>query len=1387
MNQSPDTPAIASRTQKTFSALARLLLWGVSTVVGLFALTLGLLHFWIVPRAAEWRPELERWATEAVGVPVTIGHIHAQSRDEPGANASLRWRLVPVLVFSDVRLADRQGRQALHLAQVRAAISVTSLWRLGFEQLLIDAPELDVRRSADGRIEVAGIDFSGPQSQDSRAADWFFSQSEFVIRQGTVRWTDELRGQAPLLLTGLDFVSRNGLREHRLRLDATPPPAWGQRLSLMAELREPLLDLRSPEPGQQPWYNWSGQLYADLPQASVERLKAYADLSEWGIDVRSGRGRMRAWSDLERGRITAVTADLALADVDVRLAPQLPELALQSVQGRVSASWNDAGFTLATEPLGFRTRDGREWPASRLRIRHDKGPSGGTSVTELTGERVDLAALSALAASVPLPDTARQWMGSLRPAGQLLDLNARWEAPTPAPDAPADAPAPAPTAYSARGRAVDLALAGAPSGRMSSSGDYPLPGRPGLSGAAAEFELDQNGGRVQLDILQGSLELPGVFEEAVIPLNRLQAQMRWALQGERIDVWLDPFVLDNADAAGTAKAHWHTADPARSRGASRFPGVLDLQATLTRADATRVHRYMPLTTGEDARRYVREAVKGGHSDKVDFRVRGDLWDVPFGEPGTDGEFRIAARLHGVDFDYVPAFLRDSGDKPWPALQGVDGQLLLLGNDLWLSGLQGGIDGLPRVRVSEGDVRIPDLASDDPVLTVGLRTEGAAAETLDYVRRSPVDSLLSGALARASASGNAALDLRLALPLSRLRETTVQGQVQLAGTDLRITPESPMLEASRGSVHFTEKGFRLQDTRARIYGGEASVEGGMVEDARGPSRIEFRANGQVTAEGLRDGGLGFVSRLFGHASGATAYTARLGFRGGAPEISVSSSLQGMALSLPAPLSKPADASLPLRYDNAVASTANGPDGEQARTDRLAVDIGPAAQPLLTLQYERDVTATEPRVLRGSIGLGLPAGEGAPLPAQGVLVNARLGRVDADAWQSVLQPESGTDAAPIAGAAEGDNSYLPTRLKARADELVVGRRSFRNVLLDGEREDSLWRANVQAAELDGHIEYRQTGAGSVFARLSRLDLPRSAAEDVEQLLQQPTSAPALDIVVEDLVISGRKLGLVSVQAENRGSGKDREWLLKRLNVRVPEARLLASGRWGVATEGTGGPNVARLDFRLDIDDAGQLLARFGRAGLVRGGRGSIEGVIGWNGSPFSPDYPSLNGELSASVERGQFLKVEPGAAKLLGVLNLQALPRRLTLDFRDVFSDGFTFDFIRGDAKVRQGVATTNNLQMKGINAAVLMEGSADIVREQQDLNVVVVPDLNAGTASLIATAINPAIGLGTFLAQFLLRAPLESATTQQFHISGSWADPKVEKLDKVPLTPAAPMQ
>jgi uncharacterized protein (TIGR02099 family) len=1390
MHTSPAPIASFPRGLKTLSIVTRVLLWLVLAAWSLFALSWAALQLWIVPGIGEWRPDLERWASQAVGVPVTVGAIVALPRaaGASGLSAYLP-AFIPAFELRDVRLHDAQGRAALQLPLVRASVSVGSLWRLSVEQLVIERPVLDVRRTAAGRIEVAGLDFSGDDSGNNNAADWFFDQPEFVIQGGEVRWTDELRQQPMLALHALDLVVRNTARSHKLRLDATPPPEWGQRFSLRGVAREPLLRLAGPAavPGQ-PWLRWDGQLYADFPQVDVTRLHAHADLSRWSVAVQSGAGSLRAWADLARGEIVAITADLDLQAVDAQLGPELAPLRLETLSGRVDAQWNDKSLALSGDALQFRTREGETWPGGQLRFKQVAGAPNQPASLAFTADRLDLGALGALASRLPLPSATRELLASLQPAGQVSDLSLNWQRqPAGHPLADGDLRRPADGSngrYRAKGRVVGLALASEPHEKPSSATAGLFPGRPGIAGATVDFDLNEQGGRARLSVAQGKLELPGVFEDPMLALDSLEADAIWRVQGERVEVALDRLRLANADVEGSGQLRWHTSDPAQSGSRSRFPGVLDLSATLNRARADQVHRYLPLSVGPQARRYVREAVQGGQASQVDFRVNGDLWEMPFNAPGASGEFRIAAQLQGLDFAYVPSYLQTEGDTPWPALQGVRGELVLERTSLKLSGVQGGLRGAPNLRLSEATIDLGDLAHSTTV-TVSARAQGPADEVLGFVRNSPVNFFTGQALERARISGIAGVQFGLRLPLENLEATRVTGSVTLADNDVRITPEAPLLARTQGSLRFSEEGFQVDGAQAQLYGGPVRFSGGLrPASGGGAPRIAFQGQGTVSAAGLAQAELGFVSRLFEQASGSAPYTAELAFRGGVPELQITSNLQGMAIRLPAPLGKGAEASLPLLFESAVLTEVDG----LAHADRLRVQIGPAALALVDLHYERDVTGAQARVLRGSIAVGLDATESAPLPVAGVLANLRLGQIDLDVWQRAFEQaqgpsvNAGTSGATAVSAAAltTTQGYLPTTLAVRADRLTVSGRTFNGVVLGGSRVGTLWRANVDALELNGYGEWRQPGAGgagSVYARLVRLQLPPSAATEVEQLLQQPSSVPALDIAVNNLTLGDRRLGRVEVQAVNRGgAGRASVWQLIRLQATLPEAQLSATGNWAADPQASGpnAPRKAALDFTLEVADAGALLNRFDRPGTVREGKGSIVGQLAWLGSPLALDYPSLSGQLKADFERGQFLKVEPGAAKLLGVLSLQALPRRLALDFRDVFSQGFSFDFVRGDARIERGVVFTNNLQMKGVNAAVLMEGSANIARETQDLKVVVVPELNAGTASLIATVINPAIGLGTFLAQFLLRQPLQAAATQQFQITGSWGDPQVEK-------------
>ncbi|TFZ06854.1 TIGR02099 family protein [Ramlibacter henchirensis] len=1352
-----DSPPLPSGPLKLYAAVANGLLWLLAAAWLLLALAWGAVHGWIVPRIGDFRPVLETRATQLLGVPVRIGAISARSEG-----------LVPSFQLESVVLLDPQGREALSLPRVVASLSPRSLLHLGFDQLYIDSPVLDVRRSAQGRLVVAGLELAQGQEDDGRMADWFFRQREFVIRGGTVRWTDEMLAAPPLQLEQVDFVVRNTSRRHAIRLDATPPPAWGDRFTVQAAFRQPFL---SAHPGR--WQDWDGQLHADFHRVDLGELRKHTRL---GFEVHGGHGAVRAWVDVADGKVTGAVADLAAAGVSTTLRNGLAPLALATVSGRLGGRLLPGGLEVEARELQFTTAEGQRWPAGNVFFTFTEPDGRREGAGELRADRVDLGALGQVASALPLGEATHAALARHAPRGIVENLIAKWQGPLPSP-----------ARYQARGRVTGLQIAAVPA---SVEDGHATGALPGVRNASLDFDLNEAGGKARLSLNAGELELPGVFQEPVLAFDRLSGDLQWQLAGERITVNVANLRFANADAQGEGQASWRTGD----QPAHRYPGVLDLQASLLRAKGARVWRYLPLGVPQDARDYVREAVQQGDVADARFRVRGDLKDFPF--PQRQGDFLVTAQVRNATYAFAPRSVT-RGPLQWPALSQLSARLVFDRTSLRIEDAQGRLTGAPNLRV-KASAQIPDLSQ----AVVGLDGEirGPLAEALGVVQRSPISALMNDTLARSTANGNTEVKLGLELPIEQIQRSRVQGTVTLAGNDVQITPDSPPLQRARGSVLFSERGFQLVGTQARALGGDMRIEGGSRPGGAEPS-VVLRAQGTATAEGLRQAReLGFVSRLAKHATGASSYSAVLSFRRGTPEVQVTSSLQGLALSLPAPLSKPAEAAMPLRYENVLlAADASGP-----MHDQLSVDIGRVA----SVTYVRDVSGAEPKVLRGSIAIGLAQGESASLPDQGVTANVRLGSTNVDAWEQVFEggapataaapasaPAAAAPARPASAAAA--LGYLPTTIALRAKELTVEGRTLHNLVVGGSRDGLLWRGNVDADELNGYVEYRQpagSGAGRVHARLARLSIAASTANAVETLLdEQPASMPALDVVVEDFELRGRKLGRLEIDAVNRGGaavvreGGIREWRLNKLALITPEGTFSATGNWAAVDAQAappGGPRPPRtpperrrtvMNFRLDIGDAGQLLTRVGMKDVVRRGQGRMEGQVAWLGSPLAFDYPSMQGFFHVDVQAGQFLKADPGLAKLLGVLSLQSLPRRLALDFRDVFSQGFAFDFVRGDITIQNGVAATNNLQMKGVNAAVLMEGKADIARETQDLRVVVVPEINAGTASLVAAVINPAIGLGTFLAQVFLREPLARAATQQFQIEGTWADPRVTKL------------
>lgn len=1334
----------------------------------LFLLLWGALYGIILPRVASWKPEVESFATQALGLTVKIGDMAAPATG---------W--VPALHLQDVELQDAQGRLVLRLPRVSAALSPQSLLALEprFEQLLVIGAALEVRRDAAGRIHVAGLDLDtegrDPQQPAASArfdaAEWLLRQGEFAIRGAKLRWVDEQRQAPPVELSDVDFVLRNSLRRHAFRIDATPPAALGERWTLRGRFRQGLFEARTD------WRTWSGEVYAHVPSADVDGWQPFVDIPP---ELRSGLGAARVWLDVDRGRLRGATADVALRDVRLRWPGVSQDLAFDRVDGRIVARQELQALTLGLERLGFTTAQGLEWPASdmKLVLRHhpvalltsDNDIIGG----EFSAARLDLGLMASVASRLPLGSTVQDWVRQLAPRGRVEALQARWEGALAHP-----------RRYHLSGTLAQLELEpGVPQTLALSGATAPgtapgsrlHPGRPGVAGATVTIDATEEGGRADWSMDGGRIVLPGVFEDPVLPIEASKARLAWqwkppGANGRELSVQLVGASAKTPELQGKVQATWRTVWGAAGPEA----GSLDLNATVSEARAESLARYLPLTVPADARSYVRKAVTAGRLQDVAFRFRGPLT--------APAEFRITGRWRDGQLHYVPG---DGEVTGWPEATRVDTRLRYEGQRLEFSELRGRLLGTELARASG---RI-DFAAPTVPLTLDVQTRGPAYDLIRYVQATPLHAATDRVLAEASASGSAQATVRLELPLAGPSEALrVRGAVQLAGNDLRWGPGVPVLTSAKGRLEFTERSFSLASVTGQVLGGDVSVEGGRTP--AGALRVALQ--GQVSASALRAAPefqalLPITQRL----SGQAPY--RLQFAAGPEPLqwTLSSSMAGMGIDLPPPFDKRAEgswAAVPLRIQ--VQTVA----GNHEQWD---VFVGNRAQ----ARAVRERVGEEARWLRAAVAVG--AAEIPVLPASGLEVFAEVGTLSLDGWKAVadtLLPPARTaglsggraprSAGQASARAEEDFFRRPVvRLQAGAVQMA-GRSlqqvkaRIRAVEAPGE---SGWQADIESRELTGRIDWWPGSADGrqsrLRARLSRLtvdagglegsDAPAPAASAQTPGTAEPTW-PALDITAAAFELRGRKLGSLAIEAQVRDGG--RAWELRRFSLDHPDAALMASGLWRLpsATQA----HRTQLDFQLQLRDAGALFSHLGYADALRGGRGQIRGAVEWTGTPLSPTIRTMAGRIRLDGREGQFLKADPGAARLLGVLSLQSLPRRLVLDFRDVFQEGFPFDSLEGDVTVASGVASTRNLRMRGLQAAVLMEGTADLLHETQNLHVLVIPEINAGTASLAYAAVNPVLGLGTFLAQLFLRRPLMAANTREFNITGTWTDPKVERLER----------
>jgi uncharacterized protein (TIGR02099 family) len=850
-------------------------------------------------------------------------------------------------------------------------------------------------------------------------------------------------------------------------------------------------------------------------------------------------------------------------------------------------------------------------------------------------------------------------------------------------------------------------------------------GVPGVAGLSGSLEATLDKGQLSFSSHDAAVELPGILPQPNVALDSFAGELEWRRDGGGgYVVTASSISFANEHLSGNLFGAWS--------GRGEGPGRLELSAILGRADASAVERYLPHggIMGEAARKWVAAAVVAGEASDVRVRVSGELRDFPFTDPST-GEFRITAHVEKGVLDYAPG---------WPRIEDIAAELTFERDGMEVVARGGSILG---ARLADVRVRVPSFKpagkERSARVLVSGRAEGPTAEFLKYVEAAPLlREATGGFTADMRAEGGGKLRLKLELPIAELDRTEVSGDYDFAANKIAVLPQLPPIEDARGRVTFTANGFSLNGVRGRLLGGALSLQGG-AQKRRG---VDITARGEADFAATREL---FDHPLRSHLSGSFPYAVSVQAKAGRPRVVLRSSLGGLESTLPAPLAKSAGETLPLRIE--LVPT---PKGER---DRILVTLGKLARAEVSRRRQGETM----EVQRTAVWLSPAPDQAIRLPERpGTLVYGALPAFDLDRWLPLFS-----------GGGESSETIALDLKLATLD--AFGRR-FGNVALRASAEPAGWSANLSADELAGDVSYQTKPEPRVIARLARFAVPADTPGAKPQPAQgKAGDLPALDLVADEFTFRGKELGRVELVARRDGD----DWRVENASMSNPDATLTGRGVWRAATSRTA------VEFDLHAADVGEFLGRVGHADLVKGGRARLQGALDWQGDPATLDFPSLAGTLELHAEEGQFLEIEPGLGKLVSLMSLQALPRRVTLDFRDVFSKGFQFDRISSAAQVEKGVIQLKEFRMRGSAADVEMTGAADVARETQDLRVRVVPSLG-DTAALGLTLVNPVAGIAAAVVQRLLKNPLGQIFSYDYAITGSWSDPRVAKIEPAQL-------
>ncbi len=853
---------------------------------------------------------------------------------------------------------------------------------------------------------------------------------------------------------------------------------------------------------------------------------------------------------------------------------------------------------------------------------------------------------------------------------------------------------------------------------------------PGVKGLSGAMRGNEQSGAVKFATSSAQLEWEPMFRDP-IPINELQGMAIWKQHEGHIELSSEGLMVKNEDL------QLHAAMDIDIPGNGMKPYVsLDVRFAGEPGSVARTSRYLPITLMPKATSWLDRSIVGGTISNGIFTFNGRVDQFPFDH--GDGRFDVRFDVRDGILDYA---------EGWPRIEAIEADIHFSGRRMEINATRGKtLDSeISRVRAS-----ISDLHHKPAVLELKGKARGPAGNVLRFISETPLSDKFSRYTDGMTAAGNSILDLELIKPLAKGKPARVSGSLKLVDSQLLLADSKVDITDINGQLGFTESTLHADNISATLLGLKSRID----IDTRQEQQISatyFTARGDADQDSIASL---MPSPLLKHVHGSTQWTARLriprnmGDEQTVSNLHIESDLQGLTIDLPEPLKKGARETRKLVIET----------GLPRRLDKL-----------VELKFGEELSANldvddAMHVERGEIRLG--KGIASFPEGTGLHISGKLKHLSLDEWLPLIKSNK-TPGEPAPVTAIHDIDVV-------IDSVGAFERQYHNVSIEAEREPEEWHARVNSQELKGVIQVPTDPQAVINMDLEYLHL--SALENrLEQDQVDPRDIPLVHIKCKEFTFNDLDFGSLDLAVSRHPAGIH----LDSLKLESPDSSVNARGDWVKVN----GEHYSSFTISFNSKDLGQTLASWGYAGSIKKGHATFDIVARWPGPPTLFALKRLDGSLHLKITDGRLLDIDPGAGRIFGLISLQALPRRLSLDFSDIFQKGFSFDRIEGDFILKDGNATTQNLVMDGPAARIEAQGRIGLDARDYDQIVTVNPNVTSSLPLAGAVVGGFGVGAAMLLAQQILEPEIDKATRIKYGVTGPWDNPEIKRITETFPLPA----